>query len=252
MYCCALGLPSFLTRRAKAILEAGRYAWLQSPEGLPSARFFEISILTGDYGQPHIECYGKIKLYSWRGREIWGIPPQPQLNTQVNKRLRKLWQRLQLLQARHNRLRKLWQRLQFPKARYVAGYQINPSMLKVYDEIDADIYTVPGNSQFSGELAFYCNQRNKRYVFLAGSDFDFNPENKTEPDKVDIYGVPYKLKTYAIENATTHILQNDKQSLMLKNGYGLNGIVIRNPIDLNPQYPRPESAGRHFMGWEIR
>jgi glycosyltransferase involved in cell wall biosynthesis len=114
-------------------------------------------------------------------------------------------------------------------------------MIEVYDEIEADIYTVPGNSQFSGELAYYCSQRAKKYVFLAGSDFDLYPEYKTQPDKVDMYGIPFSLKTYAIENAQAHLLQNDRQVAMLKQGYGFTGTIIRNPIDIQPQYPRPSS-----------
>lgn len=192
--------------------------------GLARRGFFDVSILTGDHGQPHIERYGKITLYSWRGRDIWGIPRQ---------------------HSARSRMENLWRRLRFPfrsplQTGQVGGYHINPEMIGIYDEMDADIYTVPGNSQFSGELAYYCKQRNKKYVYLAGSDFDLYPEYKTEPDGVDMYGVPYALKTYALENAVMHILQNDKQAMMLKDGYGLNGTTIRNPIDLTPQYPRPD------------
>ena len=58
----------------------------------------------------------------------------------------------------------------------VGSYVIEARYLSIYDEVNADIYLVPGNSQFSGEMAFYCQQRGKKYVFLAGSDIDFSPE----------------------------------------------------------------------------
>jgi len=183
---------------------------------------FEVNMVVGDHGQLHIERRDGVTLYSWRGREIWGIP----LHRPVSTRMANFWRRLRIP-------------FRAPlQTGQIGNYLIKPEMIEIYDEIDADIYTVPGNSQFSGEMAFYCQQRGKKYIFLAGSDFDFYPEYKTEPEKVDMYGISYVLKTYAIENAQAHFLQNDRQARMLKQGYGLDGIVIRNPIDLSLVYPR--------------
>jgi glycosyltransferase involved in cell wall biosynthesis len=193
--------------------------------GLAQRGSFEVSILVGDHGQPHIEYVENIKLYSWRGRQIWGIPLQTSNNTRAESVLK--WLR--------RPFRASLTAVQF------GSYLIEPQMIEIYDEIEADIYTVPGNSQFSGELAYYCKQRAKKYVFLAGSDFDLYPEYKREPEKVDIYGVPFSLKVYAVENAEAHLLQNERQAAMLKQEYGLDGTIIRNPIDINPQYSRSSS-----------
>jgi glycosyltransferase involved in cell wall biosynthesis len=111
-------------------------------------------------------------------------------------------------------------------------------MISIYSEVGADIYVVPGNSHFSTEVAFYCQQRGKRYVFLAGSDMDYAPEYKLQPEKLDNYGVPYFLKTYAIESAEAHIVQNEHQASLLKKGYDRTGTVIKNPIDLHRKFPR--------------
>ena len=111
-------------------------------------------------------------------------------------------------------------------------------MISIYDEIDADIYIVPGNSEFSTEVAFYCKQHEKRYVFLAGSDIDYVPEHKTHPEKRDLYGVSYYSKAYAIESAAAHLVQNEHQANLLRTGYGRTGTVIKNPIDLNRKFPR--------------
>lgn len=194
-------------------------------KGLAARGFFQVSVVTGDHGQPHVERHSGLSLYSWKGREIWGIPRQ----SPTNSRIRRLWQRL-----------KPATRSTLP-AGEIGSYLIRPDMIEIYDEIQADVYTVPGNSQFSGELAYYCSQRGKPYVFMAGSDMDLYPEYKAEPDRLDIYSVPYCLKTYAIEMASAHILQNEGQAGMLRAGYGLTGRVIRNPIDLRRQYPKSES-----------
>ena len=35
---------------------------------------FRVSMVVGDHGQSHIEQCDGVTLYSWIGREIWGIP----------------------------------------------------------------------------------------------------------------------------------------------------------------------------------
>ncbi|MCM2313769.1 MAG: glycosyltransferase family 4 protein [Thermoanaerobaculia bacterium] len=194
---------------------------------------FEVCVLTADHGQPHVERHEGITLYSWRGREIWGVPQQ----SAKPGRLASLLQRLRLFQPRN-----------LP-AGQIGSYVIRPEMLEIYDEIGADIYSVPGNSQFSGELAFYCQERGKPYVFLAGSDYDLYPEYGLEPTKADMYGVPYALKAYTIGAASVHVLQNARQLQMLEDGYGRSGTVVRNPIDLAPRFPRsPSPEGILWVG----
>jgi glycosyltransferase involved in cell wall biosynthesis len=53
-----------------------------------------------------------------------------------------------------------------------------------------------------------------------------------------MYQEPHFLKTYAIEHASLHIVQTQRQENLLKQGYEINSIVIRNPIDLTIIYPR--------------
>jgi hypothetical protein len=73
-------------------------------------------------------------------------------------------------------------------------------MVSIYDEVDADIYLVPGNTIFSAEVAFFCQKRGKKYVFQAGSDLDYYPEYRQFPERSDIYRTPYYLKAYAIDH----------------------------------------------------
>lgn len=195
-------------------------------KGLAERGNFQVNILAGDHGQPHLAEHGKIKFYAWSGRQIWGIPPQVSKNNKAG-----------VASSRFKRLFvKPLRTVKF------GNYLITPEMISIYDEINADIYTVPGNSQFSGELAYFCKQRNKKFVFLAGSDMDYYPEYKLQPDKLDIYSTPFSLKAYAIENADAHIVQNERQAEMLRNGYNRFSTLIKNPIDINPMYDRDHSA----------
>lgn len=118
--------------------------------------------------------------------------------------------------------------------------------ISLLDEVDADIYLVPGNHAMSAVTATYCNKQNKKYIFLAGSDMDYYPEFKANPGGHDIYGEPYFLKIYSIEQATAHIVQTPRQAEMLQTGYGRSSVVIRNPIALLPDIPNRQNA-RHIL-----
>ncbi|HET9906353.1 MAG TPA: glycosyltransferase family 4 protein, partial [Anaerolineales bacterium] len=202
---------------------------------------FDVTMVVADHGQPHIEKRADVALYSWEGRSIWGIPsrdeqlgdpkngskPAESFSARLGRRLNQF--RLSLIRS--------------SLTGQVGDYGITPNMISIYSEVDADIYIVPGNSEYSTEVAFYCQQRGKRYVFLAGSDIDYSPEYKLHPEKQDIYGLSYFLKTYAIESADAHIVQNEHQASLLQNGYDRTGTVIKNPIDIDRKFPRHAAKG---------
>ena len=202
---------------------------------------FQVNLVIGDHGQSHVEQRDGVTLYSWQGRTIWGISPkklamgtptrQPTLLTRFRS---KLGTRLSALKSKYAK--------SSVSAGQVGSYFITSEMLAVYDEIKADLYMAPGNSPFATEVAFYCQQRSKPYIFLAGSDFDFYPEYKLYPEKKDIYGVPFAIKTFAIESAHAHIVQSERQAELLCKGYSCASVVIKNPIDLPQYFPRNSAA----------
>ena len=113
--------------------------------------------------------------------------------------------------------------------------------IAIYKEIDADVYVVPGNTRFSAEASFFCHHWKRVYVMLAGSDMDFDPEFRTHPTRFDIYGVPYYLKWYVLQNAHLRIVQNEKQA-QLAQQLDLPAVIIRNPIGLTRDFPRNDLA----------
>jgi len=112
----------------------------------------------------------------------------------------------------------------------------------IYDEIDADVYIVPGNHDRAAEVAYFCRARGKKYIFLAGSDMDYSFNYRMHPEKIDVYGIPGFLMTYAIENASLHLVQSEHQAQLLKADYGHDSIIIRNPIDLKYQFPKAANS----------
>jgi hypothetical protein len=112
---------------------------------------FKVFLVVGDHGQAHVEYIDGVTLYSWMGREVWGIPHIKHSCTdnacpnQPTGFFQKFWN---ILSGKRNR------DADVPfRATDIACYTVSPELVSVYDEINADIYTVPGNSQFSGELA---------------------------------------------------------------------------------------------------
>jgi glycosyltransferase involved in cell wall biosynthesis len=200
---------------------------------------FRVSLVVGDHGMPHIEQRDGVTLYSLVDRPIWGIPTPKNLSSSATPSL--LTRVSRLVCAQFDALNAKYSKSS-PLEGQVGPYVITPEMITIYDEVNADIYVVPGNSQFSTEVAFYTKLRGKKYVFLAGSDFDYYPEYKQYPDRQDMYGVPFVLKTYAIESANAHIVQSERQASLLQDGYGRIGTVIKNPIDLTLRFPRDPAA----------
>ena len=192
---------------------------------------FDISLIVFDHGQPHIEQREGVTIYSWRERPYRAI-------TDFSKRfgwiLNILYKGGKVAYRFSLRLKQLF----ISSADRIGMYAIKQKNLWIYGEVDAAIYIMHGNSNLSAELAFYCRKKGKKYIFLAGSDMDYYPEYKTQPRQRDIYGVSYALKAYAIENAHLHIVQNEHQARLLKEGYGRSSTLIKNPIDPNRLYLR--------------
>jgi len=108
----------------------------------------------------------------------------------------------------------------------IVNYPVFHDRVAIYEEIDADLYIVPGNHNRAAEVACFCRKRGRKYIFLSGSDMDYHHSYKNEPDKCDIYGVPGYLMTYTINSAALHIVQNEYQSECLRDIYGCSSVVI--------------------------
>src|SRR5712691_6147069 len=132
----------------------------------------KVNLVVADHGQPHVERRESVTLYSWIGREIWGVPLRDS-QTDIPRQNATLRIKVGRWLSQHFLKRNRQRALPPLQSGQVGSYAIEAKLISIYDEVDADIYLVPGNSQFSGELAFYCRQRGKKYVFLAGSDIDF-------------------------------------------------------------------------------
>lgn len=201
-------------------------------KSLARKSLFDVSLIVLDHKQPHIEERAGVRIYSWREK------PNPLLI-----HTRPLRDRVRHFAGKVIRIIKhtIWHSMPGTNEYRIGDHFFGKKDISIYDEIDADIYLLPGNSILSAELAFYCQQRGRKYVFLAGSDIDYDKEYRRMPQKRDIYGTSFALKAYAIKSAHAHIVQNERQARLLKGGYGRSSVLIRNPVDLELMYPRNQS-----------
>ena len=200
----------------------------------------ETFVIVGDYGQPHLESIDGVNLISWLNRDIWGIPPRRNQNSILS------WNPFPYDSIPYTLLHRAQKSASAAIDAYspgsgfdyVGNFRVLQKNIAIYDEIDADIYIVPGNSFFSAEAASYCAKKGKKYVFLSGSDMDYYPEFKDDPNGRDIYGVPHSVKHYCIRQADAHIVQTERQAKMLYDAYHRSSVVVKNPIDIRQKFER--------------
>lgn len=220
---------------------------------------FEVSMVVFDHGQPKVEQREGITFYAHPAyRAALHTLPQGRVSSNNNRASTAIlnWrQRLtHQLKRRFHRLppgfynwaRWLYHLLRWLRlsiARKNAGriglYVIEPSKIAIYDQVGADIYLFPGLSYVAAELAFYCRQKGKKYVFLAGSDQDYYPTFKERLQANDVTALPW---VYAINQATAHITQSAAQAGLLRQHYGRIAPVVRNPLDLRREFSRHPQA----------
>lgn len=116
----------------------------------------------------------------------------------------------------------------------IGNYSIYKRNIAIYEKVDADIYIIPGNSEITGEVAYFSKKRGKKSILLAGSDMDYDPEYKAQPQLYNRYGSPHSLLVYAIATVDVHSVQNERQAELLAEHYGRDSTIIKNPIDLTP------------------
>lgn len=97
------------------------------------------------------------------------------------------------------------------------------SLWNALKRADADIYYVRCAGFLPGLLTAFCKRYNKKYIFAGAHDTDFIP------GKIKINNIRDKfLYIYGLRYANAIIVQSDTQKKLLKEHFGLEGIVIRN------------------------
>lgn len=188
----------------------------------------DVSVITFDHGQPPTETRDSVQIISWTG---WHCPEtvQPQA-------LKKNTPAIKIFNLAGSILRRVFHLFEQNTSRpdsygEIGSHSISFSRIAMYDKADADIYIIPGNAELSAELAYYCRKKGKKFVLLAGSDIDFNPEIKSNSRYATPYGTRGFLMQYTIDHADCFVLQTERQRRVLHENFQKDGVIIRNPMD---------------------
>lgn len=194
----------------------------------------DISVIVFDHGQPHIEIIDNVRIVSWKGLYCRESVNPSGISVSLYARAMSLISRtitrfIQAIRPTKN------QQPVFGKIGQLTIFQPD---ISTYDEVDADIYVIVGNGELTAKLAYFCKRKGKKFVLLSGSDMDFDPKIKSNPSYVNSYGVSGYSMQYALENFDLCLVQTEHQQNLLSRNFQKKSMVIRNPVDIRPIFPR--------------
>lgn len=118
----------------------------------------------------------------------------------------------------------------------------NPDILRSYrliDDFNPDVWFCFGNNANSARVIRRAGRRGQSSFLFIGSDADLSEHYKPDCRRKSEYGDRAGDCHHAIVNATGIVVQSERQMTLLQSRFGREGILIRNPIDLE-QWGQPE------------
>lgn len=97
-------------------------------------------------------------------------------------------------------------------------------LIKAMRRADCDVYYHHGAECVTGQIAHWCRQNGKSFVFSAACDTDYDARMKHVGGPVDRF-----LYRYGLKAATRIISQTEAQKADLQKNFGLSSIVLRYP-----------------------
>ncbi len=122
------------------------------------------------------------------------------------------------------------------------------SLIRALHQADADIYYHNCAEHVTGQIALWCRWRGKKFVYSSASDLDCTP------------GLPWMKKwrvrvlyRYGLLHADRIVVQTRRQQSMLRDGFGLESIVLPmpcpGPASTEYQAPAPPRHGSSRILW---
>lgn len=125
------------------------------------------------------------------------------------------------------------------------------SLVAAMKQADADVYYQNCGEYVTGQVALWCRSNHRRFVYSVASDVDCDPrlpEMKTLRERV--------LYRFGIRHADRIIVQTRGQQDMLRNGFGLDSIILPMPCQGPDQnayvHPGPPDNRRCSVLWAAR
>lgn len=122
---------------------------------------------------------------------------------------------------------------------------------RYWKKLKPDVVCCFGNNQTSAEVIADCYRSGIKTVLCIASDSDLSADYKPGDHRLNDYGAPRWITWYAINTADYIFVQTERQRHLLKQHFGREGALIRNPVHVAPEgratWPRRNE--REFVLW---
>jgi len=207
--------------------------------GLASSRRWHLGFVVSDFGQPFVTRHEGIDFHIYQ-------PVYRRAGRNVFPRLRKRrW--FPILNLDRHDFELLWQ---IP---LVATWLALPALFfpRFWRKLRPDVVCCFGNNTQSAEVIADSRRAGIPTILCVASDKDISPDYQLGNQELNHYGMPKWKGHYALCNADCIVVQSVTQRQALRDHFGRDGLLIRNPVHIapdDPQYWRPRQQ-REFVLW---
>lgn len=217
-------------------------SWLFA-RALANDKRYEVHFVV-EKSTPEIEQYGAITVWPHPGRwralsrgllRRWRVPGSAAENGKVTAPT--------VSGAAMARSRRGWRaRLEQWRA---ARAPVQPHPNPLFRSIGADAFLAFGVNALSAETIASCRRYGGTSILLLAANVDLSEEYRAASRAVNAYSAMAGTCYYAIKSADLIVAQTEDQSRVLKDRFGRQATIIRNPIDLQDAgNPRSGSRAR--------
>ncbi len=118
-----------------------------------------------------------------------------------------------------------------------------------WSRCDADVYVAIGPGDYAAGLAAWCRSVGRPMLLMTGHDIDLEAGHRPGNAEANAFGNRADLCHYAITRAAAVVVQSRRQADLLARRFGREGVVIRNPIDMDAAPPPSPPAARRCALW---
>lgn len=207
--------------------------------GLSASGRWQLDFVVSDFGQDFVTRHEDIDFHIYQ-------PVYRRAGRNVFPRLRKRrW--FPVLNFDRQDLNLLWQ---IPM---IAAWLVLPSLFfpRFWRWLRPDVVCCFGNNAQSAEVIADCRHAGIPTVLCVASDKDLSPDYRPGNRELNHYGMPKWKGHYALRQADRIVVQSDTQRRALREHFGRDGVLIRNPVHIapdDPQYWLPRER-REFILW---
>lgn len=134
----------------------------------------------------------------------------------------------------------------------IAAWLALPALFfpRFWRELAPDVVCCFGNSERTAEVIADCRRAGIRTVLCIASDKDLSADYRPGNRERNHYGMPKWKGHYSLARADRIVVQTESQQEALRERFGREGVLIRNPVHVAPEDPArwlPRAQREHVL-----